>query len=434
MKPPHQEVENLFDRQLVAEILATELTRIKILGLIFAILLPVFAIVTAIPGTTPESFSEVLLGGLSFRNWLIIIQISIIGYCALMWLVMKKFAADNPLLLHTLRYLNAFVETCIPTAGILLLAQLKPPVHALLAPPSFMYFVFILLATLRLDFKICLFTGAVAACGYLILAMIFVHMDAGAPQNMLSSPAHHLIKAVILFVVGAISGLVTLQIRKRVVNLAQEIKKREQVVSIFGQHVSPAVVNKLLQQRKGDVCEVSYVCVMFLDIRNFTSFSERREPEDVVHFLNGLLDKMVDIINHNNGIINKFLGDGFMALFGAPIDEGNAAANAVAAAREIITDLQANADFQETRVGIGLHIGNAVVGNVGSSMRKEYTVIGDVVNLASRIEQLNKQFSSQLLISEEVLKASQIDESEAEFLGAHQVKGRENLVNLYKLV
>ncbi len=156
--------------------------------------------------------------------------------------------------------------------------------------------------------------------------------------------------------------------------------------------------------------------MMFLDIRNFTKFAESRQPEEVVNYLNTLFDFMIEIINQNNGIINKFLGDGFMAVFGAPVSDGQDCRNAVNAAMAIIKRLDEEVKagtIPHTTAGIGIHAGPAVTGNVGSSQRKEYTIIGDVVNMASRIEQLNKQYGSQVLISDEVCKS--IEKSSSRF-------------------
>ena len=145
---------------------------------------------------------------------------------------------------------------------------------------------------------------------------------------------------------------------------------------------------------------------------------------------------MIDIVNRHHGIINKFLGDGFMAVFGAPLSEGSDCLNGVAAAREILLRIEeevANRTILPTTVGIGLHAGEAVTGSIGSSLRREYTVIGDVVNLASRIEKLNKHFKSQLLISEMVWQALGDAATDAVPMGQVQVRGREEGIGIYQL-
>jgi len=145
---------------------------------------------------------------------------------------------------------------------------------------------------------------------------------------------------------------------------------------------------------------------------------------------------VLHIVNRNHGIINKFLGDGFMAAFGAPFSDGFDSRNAVNASKEILQKLKEEIEagnILPTRIGIGLHTGEAVTGNIGSSQRKEYTIIGDVVNLASRIESLNKQFNSQFLISDTVKEALGDAGIETVSLGKVSVKGRAEPVEIFKL-
>jgi adenylate cyclase len=145
---------------------------------------------------------------------------------------------------------------------------------------------------------------------------------------------------------------------------------------------------------------------------------------------------MINIVNRNHGIINKFLGDGFMAVCGAPFSDGFDSQNAVKASKEILQKLKEEIEagtILPTTVGIGLHTGNAVTGNIGSIQRKEYTIIGDVVNLASRIESLNKEFNSQFLISNTVKEALGDAGNDAVSLGKVIVKGRAESVEIFKL-
>jgi Adenylate and Guanylate cyclase catalytic domain/AcrB/AcrD/AcrF family len=145
---------------------------------------------------------------------------------------------------------------------------------------------------------------------------------------------------------------------------------------------------------------------------------------------------MIEIVNRHHGVINKFLGDGFMAVFGAPLSEGSDCVNAVAAAMEILGRVEeevARGNVLPTTVGIGLHAGEAVTGSIGSSLRKEYAVIGDVVNLASRIEQLNKKFGSRLLISDDVWQTLGEVFPKAIAIGDVYVKGRERAIQIYQV-
>ena len=175
---------------------------------------------------------------------------------------------------------------------------------------------------------------------------------------------------------------------------------------------------------------------MFLDIRQFTPFVESRQPEEVVAYLNTLFGFMIDIVQAHHGVINQFLGDGFMATFGAPVSIGNSSQHATEASQEIISKLNSEVslgNIPKTKIGIGLHFGEAVTGNIGSSLRKQYSITGKVVIMASRIEQLNKKYKTSLLISDEVYKKLN-DSTQKTFLtlGPTKIKGSVKLVSLYK--
>jgi class 3 adenylate cyclase len=179
---------------------------------------------------------------------------------------------------------------------------------------------------------------------------------------------------------------------------------RDEVTNLFGQHVSPQVVERLLAIGAAELSEMRRVCVMFVDIRSFTAAARMPTPPEVVARLDAVFEILVDTVDRHSGIVNEFLGDGLLAIFGAPIDDPLEAANAVAAAREMLSVIERGnvGDPWPIRLGIGIHIGQAVAGTVGSPRRKEYTVIGDTVNLASRLESLNKEVGSQLIVSDAV--------------------------------
>ncbi len=429
--------QDVFEQQLAQQIRLSEKKRITLVAIIISFLtLHFFMMACCFTGTLPKEF-ELDLYGLPF--W-IGFNILLAAFAAYEWMLLVFFndviKKDKQLSVF-LRYFNAFAETSLPTIAIILLAQVIDPIFALVSPPSFIYFIFIILAVLRLDLKLCLFTGTIAALEYISLAGFYISTMDDSAKTVLALMPHHVIKTLILFVTGLITGLVTLELKRQMTHSFRSIEERNNIANIFGQHVSPAVVDKLLHQHPTEMnTEMRHVCVMFLDIRDFTTFSENNPPEKVVNFLNTLFEPMIDIINQQNGVINKFLGDGFMAIFGAPISDGKDSQNAVNAAQEIIETVKqkiAKAEIPPIRIGIGLHTGKVVTGNVGSAQRKEYTVIGDVVNLASRIEQLNKQFDSQLLISAAVWEAIGQNIDTIIDQGLIPVKGRKEPVQIYQI-
>lgn len=174
---------------------------------------------------------------------------------------------------------------------------------------------------------------------------------------------------------------------------------------LLRQQVSEDIAKELMAEGTSLVTKKSFVCIMFLDIREFTSWAEKHDPEEIIKYQNKVFGFMIDIVNEFNGNINQLLGDGFMATFGAPKSGGNDCQNALDAALKIIKKLNENIESREiekTKIGIGLHAGYVVTGNVGTELRKQYSITGNTVILASRVEQLNKKFGSQIIITKEV--------------------------------
>jgi adenylate cyclase len=293
-----------------------------------------------------------------------------------------------------------------------------------------LYFIFIVASTLRLDFMLPAFTGTVAAAGYLGIATWVLSLP-GIATN-----PNHIIKAALMVVAGAVAGLVALRLRAKFRRAVEEAISRERVTNLFGQHVSPAVVDRLLDSPSEFTGDIRKICVMFLDIRNFTENARDRPPEAVVEFLNSNFAFMIEAIDRHGGFINKFLGDGFLAIFGAPLDDPAAARHAVEAAREILAEIDERGLSHgpwPLKVGIGLHVGSAVTGNVGSPRRKEFTAIGDTVNLASRLEQLTKEYPARLIVSDSMMAELDAAAGGARPLGAVAVKGYAEPVPIWGL-
>lgn len=216
-----------------------------------------------------------------------------------------------------------------------------------------------------------------------------------------------------------------------------EIENKNRAISLFGQQVSKEVAFELLSDTSVPSSKKLFACIMFLDIRGFTPFAQNKEPSEIIQYQNDVFGFMIDIIIKHHGIINQFLGDGFMATFGAPASSGNDCQNAVNASIEIVELLNKKCESGElpkTEVGIGLHAGHIVAGNVGTSERKQYTITGNTVILASRIEQLNKKFNSALLISNKVLDSLDQSKLKMEKLGAEYLKGRAEPMEIIRLI
>jgi len=196
-------------------------------------------------------------------------------------------------------------------------------------------------------------------------------------------------------------------------------------------------VEELIRNKDQVGSKRRFVCIMFLDIRGFTPLVENKKPEDIIQFQNDVFSFMIEIINRKHGIINQFMGDGFMATFGAPVPGKNDCQNAVDSALEIYHELKirtVNGQLPDIKIGIGLHCGEVVTGNVGTATRKQYSVTGNVVILSSRIEQLNKKYDSSVLISKEVLSNIQIGKDTYKALGAVNIKGRQKPIEIFQII
>src|SRR5262249_23394705 len=146
----------------------------------------------------------------------------------------------------TLKYLSAFVETSIPTAGMIVGSLFLGPIYTLFTPSAFIYPLFISLSALRLNVRLCIFTGAVAGVEYTLLALYFIRQSSGTSiEPILTGVPHHLLKGFLLFLGGVVTGLVTLQIRKRILSSFSVVEERNRISRTFGEYVSPEVMDKL---------------------------------------------------------------------------------------------------------------------------------------------------------------------------------------------
>jgi adenylate cyclase len=402
------------ERHLSREILHSERLRMAILAWLFTAVAALVLLFAWIFPRGPRPLIAVAVAG------------GLVAYELLVRRLLGRMLVRGVMPPAVMRFVNAAVEVSVPTLTMILVARDIEPIAVLQGPAAFLYAVFIILSVLRLDFLLCAFTGAVAAAEF--AALSFAHQgdfDYTATAAVLSAPGFILAKAVILLLSGVVAGLVAMQLRRKIGRTFHALQERERVINAFGQQVSPQVAEELLRQGPEIVSRRSFVCVMFMDIRDFTPLVEHRSPEEIVALQNSVFGVCVDVVNRHRGVINQFMGDGFMATFGAPLSTGDDCANALAAARELV------ALITQVKIGIGLHAGEAVSGNVGSAERKQYSITGNVVILASRIEQLNKEYGSQLLVSREVLE--RCGDQPAAPLGAVRVKGHEQPIEIYRI-
>jgi adenylate cyclase len=214
-----------------------------------------------------------------------------------------------------------------------------------------------------------------------------------------------------------------------------EGRDKRRLHSVLSKYLSPHIARDMVEKGTDPTAEVGRqeeLTILFSDIRGFTHYSEQRDPREVVATLNAYLKEMTETVFAHSGTLDKFLGDGMLAFWGAPLADADHAFHAVQCALEMQRRMVEwrKATGTDFRVGIGIHTGRVVVGNIGSSQRLEYTVIGDTVNLASRLEGAAKQLGESIVVSEATwLRLS--GRVLGRDLGAFSVRGRDESVKVF---
>jgi adenylate cyclase len=249
----------------------------------------------------------------------------------------------------------------------------------------------------------------------------------------------------ILPIAGVQLGLIISYLGSLGVRLTGEERERARLRHFFGRYVSEEVVQKLLNSGKWPNLggEALQVTVLFADIRDFTTISETLNPQEVVEILNTFLSRACEPILEQGGTIDKFMGDAIMAVFGAPVNYPDHARRAVSAALAIVKTAEefrswmslqfAGKELPDFRIGIGIHTGEAIVGNIGSPKKLEFTAIGDSVNMASRLETLSKKLKWNIVASSDTMNAAgdSVVSSRREKL---QVKGRKKDIEVFEVI
>ncbi|MCB1317247.1 MAG: adenylate/guanylate cyclase domain-containing protein, partial [Leptospiraceae bacterium] len=366
-------------------------------------------------------------------------------FCGLYSLVLYGMARTGRLK-GILQYIIYLPFVSLPGI-VLLLSHLYLPAGSatyLNGPPIYLYFFVIFMSGFFFSRLLSILAGLLAGAQYFvfyILASDHIATITAADelvQQDLTSPEIYFFRALMIVAAGPITAVLSENSKKLMLKMLNEQEEKSAIDRLFGQFVSNEVKNKIISEKRDLIGNRKQVVVLFSDIRSFSTFSEGKDPEAIVGQLNEYFDRMVECVVNEGGTVDKFIGDAIMVVFGGLLELERPCDNALRAALNMRAQLnQLNAEWRTRglpvfEAGIGLHFGEVLEGTIGSKDRKEFTVIGDTVNTAARLEGVTKEYQRSIVLSDSVYAGLSSDlQARCESLGETRVKGKQTAVRIY---
>lgn len=347
-------------------------------------------------------------------------------YAAGAWyLVNRRGFYERPV-----KYVSAAVDAFFLTLTVVLVEGNNGP----LVP---VFYALIVLCSLRYSYR-----AILAAAGFSALGYAAVWYTSFGNPRLIPIPAYSaIIHMLIMVMMGAFAAYTVGKMRGLVLKFADNLLRRELAESALSRYVSRQVAQKILDSPEGGTLmgegRRTRAAVLFSDIRGFTKMSEGMDPAELVKLLNAYFSRMVDIVFRHEGTLDKFVGDALIVVFNDPLEQPDAERRAVACAAEMQREIAAFNGSQSASggrtlgVGIGVHCGNVVAGNVGSQSRMDYTVMGDAVNFTSRLQ--GKAPAGEVYVSSSVKEATG-EWFSYEDIGKMEFKGYSGPADVYKFL
>jgi class 3 adenylate cyclase len=320
-------------------------------------------------------------------------------------IVAFKLRDTTPRYLPIVRLVNMTIECSFATFAILLVTRVKGAEFAMSGSAVFIYVLAQCGAAARMRPALCLYATAMAIAQYLLVYHLLLapRIDAAAVESLATLGAWNAWQRAFWFLMcGAVLAFGTWKAREWARFGGVQAMERRWLEKEFGRFVSRDVAGAVLRGEAGRA-ERRQVTVLFCDLRDFTAICERERPEDVVKLLNRFFERACAIIEGHGGTVNKFLGDGILALFGAPHEHPTHARAAAEAAHELLAAADSlrrhGGIWSGFEIGVGLDTGDVVVGAIGAPDRVEYTAIGATVNRAARLQSLAGRAGRRIILS-----------------------------------
>jgi adenylate cyclase len=344
------------------------------------------------------------------------------------------------------KYLSTLVDMVIITAVLFLYHYDMGYSTTLKAPPFINYLAVLMLAALRFNVRFPIYTGVLGFLAYssLLAFMILTQpVEFGTPLELFTTPRINFVYQLInlqyiaaftlagFVLVLNVRRLVRLRVDEAERALAEKVE-REKTQDLLERYFTPEIARYLAEHPPEMGGASQPATVLMCDLRGFTAYSERIGPAESVRLLNKLFERLVAVVFKYEGTLDKFLGDGMLVIFGTPSPRDDDAYRAVQAGREMLAVMAEKQSELPLALGVAIHSGEVIFGNVGSPQRMELTIIGDVVNTVSRMEALNKEFGTNLILSETTYRQMPGGMKVRE-LPARELRGKAESIRLYTL-
>jgi len=407
-------------------------------------------VLTVLPGAMLMLATGRYLGAVPYSLGLVGVTIL---YNVILTVLYRKGRLDTPIV----KYVSVTLDISLITFNHLITSVYGSQLAVATFATILLYPVLLLYATLRHDRRLIVYATVYTIVVFNLAYFIrYPNLDPELVRRVASAdPMGQFYKSIYIAVFGFSLLLVPRTIRsligrqaelmtqqmEQTIQLKLHEQREAQLVESLYKFVSKEVAEKMLRDPSLLAGRTVHIAALFVDIRGFTSYCATHPPDKILDFLNRFYEEVADAIKRNGGLINKYLGDAVFAIFGAPDDMEEPEVRALRACIDVLSGVdRAFTEFAESfgielKIGIGIDSGDALVGNVGSTDRIEYTALGDVVNMASRYEKLNKRFETRLLFSEPVRAAidGRITDYGVRSLGSHAVRGATGEREFYTL-
>jgi class 3 adenylate cyclase len=345
-----------------------------------------------------------------------------------------------------LKYISTGVDVLM-TTGILFLYHYDMGYSTSLKAPPFMnHFLTLALAAFRFDTALPIYGGVMAAVSYLVMfggLLVIQGVEFGSPLDLFTTPKINLVYQAYRILYLIMLTLLTSGLARNVQRLVQsrvkeaehafiEKAEREKTQNLLERYFTPEIAAYLTDNPQDMGGTAQLVTVVLTDLRGFTAISERLGSAGSVSLLNEVFEQLVNIVFAHGGTLDKFYGDGMLVVFGVPRPRSDDALRAVLAAREMVEKTRRVRDDLHLELGTAIHTGEVIFGNIGSPKRMELTVIGDTVNTASRMESLNKEFQTNVILSETTCHEVS-DYVKVRELPSRTLRGKSEVVRLFAL-